>query len=544
MLIEIRCDEFKCNGEVRKPIRFANGLNTVLGSETGSNSIGKSTFLMIIDFAFGGEDYVLKSTDVQTQVGPHVIQFKFEFDGKPYYFSRETINHTIVHKCNAEYVVQGEMKLDEYRKFLFEHYKIKLPHINFRDIVGRYFRIYGRDNLDEKHPLHMVGPEKPGVAVMALMKLFGRYAAIADLEKATKEKKAERDAYKKAQDFHFVPRVTKTQLAKNERRIEELTDELETLAQRGGSQLMGLDSEQAEVVGELKSKLTAAKRQRGRLTSQLNALTDDFTEPVPTDVSHDWGGLARFFPGVDLKKLEDIERFHSQLITVLNLEFQEEQQRITSLIGLAETEIATLEEKIRESGVTPKVSKVILEEYSSTRGQIRAIAKENETYTTMQGLKDDVTSMAARLLALQEEQIGFLQSEINAKMDKINDVVYGGEKKPPVLTIKKPNSYSFMTPDDTGTGTSYKGLVVFDLAVMALTVLPALIHDSVILKQIADEPLEKIIELYAQTPKQVFIALDKKGSYLAQMQKLLEQTTVLELSDGGNELFGRSWNVK
>jgi uncharacterized protein YydD (DUF2326 family) len=305
-----------------------------------------------------------------------------------------------------------------------------------------------------------------------------------------------------------------------------------------------LDSEQAEVVGELKSKLTAAKRQRGRLASQLNALTDDFTEPTPDDISHDWDGLARFFPGVDLKKLEDIEHFHSQLISVLNLEFEEEQQRIASLIGLAETEIATLEEQIRASGVTPKVSKVVLEEYSSTRGQILAITKENDTYTTMQGLKDDVTAMAARLLALQEEQIGFLQSEINAKMDKINDAVYGGEKKPPVLTIKKPNSYSFMTPDDTGTGTSYKGLVVFDLAVMALTVLPALVHDSVILKQIADEPLEKIIELYAETPKQVFIALDKKGSYLARMQQLLEQTTVLELSDDGNELFGRSWNVK
>jgi hypothetical protein len=62
------------------------------------------------------------------------------------------------------------------------------------------------------------------------MMLFGKYAAIADLEKATKEKKQERDAYKKAQEFHFVQKVTKTQLTKNERRIEELTDELETLA--------------------------------------------------------------------------------------------------------------------------------------------------------------------------------------------------------------------------------------------------------------------------------------------------------------------------
>jgi len=86
MLVEIRCDKFISYGEQRPPIVFHLGLNTVLGSETGSNSIGKSTFLMIIDFVFGGDDYVLKSTDVQTQVGPHSIQFAFEFNKEKYFF--------------------------------------------------------------------------------------------------------------------------------------------------------------------------------------------------------------------------------------------------------------------------------------------------------------------------------------------------------------------------------------------------------------------------------------------------------------------------
>ena len=44
------------------------------------------------------------------------------------------------------------------------------------------------------------------------------------------------------------------------------------------------------------------------------------------------------------------------------------------------------------------------------------------------------------------------------------------------------NSYTFNTPDDTGTGNAYKGLVVFDLAVLLLTRLPLIIHDSIILK--------------------------------------------------------------
>lgn len=69
MLYEIICDEFK-----EKQITFNNNLNVVLGDDIGTNSIGKSSFLMILDFVFGGNDYLLKSTDIQRNVGQHIIK--------------------------------------------------------------------------------------------------------------------------------------------------------------------------------------------------------------------------------------------------------------------------------------------------------------------------------------------------------------------------------------------------------------------------------------------------------------------------------------
>ena len=44
-------------GKPRKPIIFHEGLNTVLGGQSADNSIGKSTFLLIIDYVFGGDTY-------------------------------------------------------------------------------------------------------------------------------------------------------------------------------------------------------------------------------------------------------------------------------------------------------------------------------------------------------------------------------------------------------------------------------------------------------------------------------------------------------
>ena len=42
----------------QKTIKFHKGLNVVLGDNNASNSIGKSTMLLIIDYVFGGDTYI------------------------------------------------------------------------------------------------------------------------------------------------------------------------------------------------------------------------------------------------------------------------------------------------------------------------------------------------------------------------------------------------------------------------------------------------------------------------------------------------------
>lgn len=49
MLAEIYCEKFH-----QEKIKFSNTLNVILGTNAGDNSIGKSTFMLIIDFVFGG----------------------------------------------------------------------------------------------------------------------------------------------------------------------------------------------------------------------------------------------------------------------------------------------------------------------------------------------------------------------------------------------------------------------------------------------------------------------------------------------------------
>lgn len=58
MLVEMWSPAFKASGEVRERIQFRRGLNVIKGADGGTNSIGKSSLLLAIDFVFGGAFYL------------------------------------------------------------------------------------------------------------------------------------------------------------------------------------------------------------------------------------------------------------------------------------------------------------------------------------------------------------------------------------------------------------------------------------------------------------------------------------------------------
>ena len=544
MLVEVMCDEFKDHGKPRGRISLHPGLNAVIGSDSGSNSIGKSTFLMIIDFIFGGDDYVEKLTDVQTEVGEHRICFAFKFQDGMHYFWRSNVNYKNVQKCDSNYqpIKSGLISLTQYLAFLQTHYDMDLPGLKFRNAVGRSMRVYKRETLDEEHPLHQAKQETAKAAIEGLLKLTDLYSGIEAQSKIAAEAKDECETFKKAQKYKYIPFVTKqSDYDKNEIRIKELTDQAEELAHKSSSGLLDLDSVQAEQLSILQGKLSDFRRQRSRLLSQLRAIRAD-QELGKKGFKRNYDDLLRFFPEVNLKRIEAIEGFHKQLAGILKKEFSETEKNLQTTLALIETEIKQIETSISEMAKTTDLSKVVLEQYAAIDKELKTLRAANDNYVKTTKLTETAKAYETELNRLVVEQIAIMQQEINAEMTSINNVIYGGRKTSPTLTVTDASHYTFFTPRDGGTGAQYKGLVVFDLAMLTLTRLPVIAHDSVMLKHIEDDAIEKIMELYADTPKQVFIAMDKEGSYTKKAQEIMESAKVLQLSPGEGALFGRTWN--
>lgn len=546
MLIEIMCDKFIDHNIPRGRIKFHKGLNIVMGDEVGTNSIGKSTFLMIIDFIFGGEDYINKLSDVKEEIGDHRIYFTFEFNDERYYFSRSTNKEECnkIEQCDRNYMILNgqSISLHQYLEFLQKNYNLNLPGLTFRNAVGRSMRIYKRETLDEEHPLHQVKQETAKSAIEGLLKLTNLYGEIEEQAKITEDCKDRYLSFKKALKYQYIPiAMKKTDFEKNEENIKELSKQAKELSDKSSNGLLDLDSFQIEEISNLRGELSKFKRQKSSLLSKLESIR--FDKDLNKKISkQNYMPLLDFFPNVNIKRIEDIDSFHKQVSKILKKEITDTEENLQSAITLLDNKIMEIEEEIAQIGKSVNLPKMILDQYVTIGEKLKKCETENKNYITMNELSDESKKQELKYNQLVIEKMEKMQRQINDEMKRINDYIYSGETTAPNLDIKDSAHYKFFTPKDGGTGTQYKGLIVFDLAMLELSDLPVLVHDSVMLKQIQDSAVEKILELYACSSKQVFIAMDKKTSYTIKAQKIMEKSIVVQLSAKEGALFGKAWN--
>lgn len=550
MLVEVWCDKFISNGKVRKPIRFHAGLNAVLGDDNGSNSIGKSTFLMILDFVFGGTDYVKKCVDVQENVKEHTICFAFDFDGQNYYFSRNTVDYNKVVQCDSEYqaLPDGEpLSLQKYGEFLCEKYGLSAEGITWRGAIARFIRVYKRDTLDEERPLRSSKDEAAADAIKGYMRLFDRYSSVEAQINQAKKVEDEKEAFRKSiQQYHHV-RAAKNEKEKvaNETRIAELERQEQELAVNNNKGLLDLDSMTARRLSDLTESLINYRRQRAQIQTQLNAVRRDMTGQKRS-FKKTFADLERFFPNENFYTLEEIERFHQKLSKILEEEYAETEKNLATTYALLNNEIVRIQEQITEIKNVPNVSQAILKEFARITTELNNLKQANENYDELERLKKIATDYAETRDAVIADELLAIESTVNQQMREISlTILSDATHLPPVLRLEKLNKYTFYTPNDGGTGAQYRGLITFDLANMGVAPVPFVVHDSVLLKNIERPVFSAIIRVYydqKQKGKQVFMAYDTLDAYDKETRELVEENAVLQLSPGGNELFGWAWN--
>lgn len=545
MLKEMRSPAFRKDGKERPPIVFHKGLNVVLGMENGKNSIGKSSAMQAIDFVFGGSTYI--KGDGVKHVGHHTVFFTFEFDGQEYRFARNTGEPDIIQVCTDGYVLTGETKgKSEFVEWLKEKYSIDYPGLSFRSTLSSFFRMHGKSNVSaQETPLYGVRGDSMQKSLDRLVKLFDRYKDIEAFNSKLKEQDDKLSAYRAAQKYQFVSDLVggDKQYEANAAKIRSLQEELDNLTSEQVEVYSEEDIEKQQQKAELRGRRLKIETQieaKQRRLKLLEMSLEYGLYPSQADLQ----SLQEFFPDVNIRKLYEVENYHRKLARILDDQFASERQAVLVEIEDLEEQRKEVNEQIKVLGFVGNISKEFLDRHSELKGTIDALKKQNESYLTLRDLKEAKKLANDQLKNAIRQILSDIEQTINAKMTEYNDTLYAEHHNPPKLTIKEYNSFTFETKGDDGTAAAYKGMIIYDLAVLNITGLPAIAHDSLLYGDLGFKLVEGIMKLYEQNEKQIFISFDKQSAHTSETQRILESHTVLKLADGDGKLYGQSWDIE
>lgn len=159
--------------------------------------------MLAIDFVFGGDTY-LKSDGVK-HIGHHTIFFAFQFCGQKYCFARATEDADNVFLCKENHDLMGPYwTKDEFVNWLKVQYHMDFDGLSFRIALSSFFRIYGKDNTDERRPLRGIPGQNMEKSIALLVALFDRNKDIQVYRQNLAKEKKKLDVFKETLKYHFV----------------------------------------------------------------------------------------------------------------------------------------------------------------------------------------------------------------------------------------------------------------------------------------------------------------------------------------------------
>ncbi|QJR28282.1 DUF2326 domain-containing protein [Limnobacter profundi] len=538
MLKEIQCPYFKHN-----KIIFHDGLNIILGDDDAKNSIGKSTALMVIDFVQGGNTFLEDDAGAIKKLGPHYYNFCFVFAGESYFYCRSTEVPEVVYVCDKSYSRQGELTIDEYRKKLAELYGLASLESSYRSVVSPFSRIWKKGGLEPDQPF-VGAPKEPSVtAISRLIDIFGRSPDIAAEREVINEQKARRKLITGSMNEKIIPRINKTQYKENTKKITENSEQIEKLKQGFGGALNAYEALFGENLRRMQLRKDELTIQRNELLSKIKRLQREISGITPR-LATNIALVAEYFPSVNVDRLEQVESFHQKIGSIVKKELRDELTSTQSEELSLANECRSLEQEIQATleskGMPDDMFKRVFELKESTD----KARNENYYFDKKEQLDEAITISNKRLDEIYTKIFLDIEAKINVKLKAFNKVVYGPTRNSSELRIKSESSYSFTSPDDTGTGKSYAGLIGFDVAMLSLTSLPFAIHDSVVYKNIEVAATQRILRiLSALKKKQLFLSFDEAKKFGPKTEQRINKFAVLKLTH--NELlYNKDWRDK
>lgn len=547
MLIEIYSKPFMKNAtESWGPIPLRPGLNIVVGGDRSDNNIGKSSFLLAIDFCFGGDTYPKR--EVFDLVKDYPVCWKMKFGDETHCFMRYITKKDEVFICNDDYSLKelSPISIEEYRSFLFQKYKLKWQGADWSIVTKVFSRIDPKQNTsDYRKPLKMHGANSDADSITLLERLLLVYEKISQQKDFYAERQKDGSALAKAEGRKIISTITEDEYKAN---LDEI-DRLQGLLKEWGfteikKQVLEED-ETDETLARTEEILKSLRSERYALYARRAALSSLDTKYNPEYLTRDLARLNAFLKdAINLDAVEQVQSFHETIHKILSAQIKEELESIRLKIEDLNNQIVELSKQTVVLQKPAGVSAQYVEDIARTRADILRLQDINETYLKRKAIKDDLSLASEELKKVEPEVLQQIQTSINDLLKKFFFEMFHNEQRiHPEIAIPSRSKYQYLTADDGSYGSKQRDLILFDLAMSKLAAIPVLIHDNNHNKNIEDETLEKLLKIYLNCSKerQFFVAIDALPKITdPEIGDIIQKATIMTLSKSQSiYLYGR-----
>ena len=182
------------------------------------------------------------------------------------------------------------------------------------------------------------------------------------------------------------------------------------------------------------------------------------------------------------------------------MNLKNEKEHIEARLSVVQSEIDEIDNKIEILlGDTGNPIKVVNRIYDLTY-QAKDLKQKENTYERKISHKENITKWNEELEGKAKLITDEITEEINKELVVLNDKVHDDSRIAPVFFLSK-DSYSFELSKNTGTGKAFIDLILFDLAIYNLTILPVLVHDSFLFKNIENSSISNLAKVYKSFKK-------------------------------------------
>lgn len=291
-------------------------------------------------------------------------------------------------------------------------------------------------------------------------------------------------------------------------------------------------------VFELKETRDALIGERDKASVNLSRVKRDLDKNKYIK-SKAFKNLEKFFPEADFDRFGQIEHFHSKIARILRDELRASEEELTIILHELEVAVDSIDLQIKQTLGDIDEPTVIVDRVHELAVRRSNAMRRIDYFETEEEVTGNLRDDRLRLAEVRNSISAHISNIINNKIRKQVDVVYNEQRTSPKLEISN-NSYSFLAIEDNGTGKAYSNLFLLDLAILQTTVLPFVIHDSVLFKNIENDAVAHLIEIYISFNRQTFIAIDEIQKYGTKAETILKEHKVIELSNE-NQLYTKDW---